>query len=57
MFIAVLDLISRKTGMKDDMKKLLYADDLTLVANGRQELYTGDIGGVVRAVYQTRAEH
>ena len=39
MFIAVLDLISRKTGMKDAMKKLLYADDLTLVANGRQELY------------------
>ena len=38
MFIAVLDLISRKTVMNDAMKKLLYADDLTLVANGRQEL-------------------
>ncbi len=36
--MAVLDLISRKTVMKDAMKKLLYADDLALVANGKQEL-------------------
>ena len=38
LFISVLDLISRKTVMKDAMKKLLYAVDLTLVANGKQEL-------------------
>ena len=38
LFIAVLDLISRKTVMKDATKKLLYADDLALVANGKQEL-------------------
>ena len=38
LFIAVLDLISRKTVMKDAMKKLLYADDMALVANGKQEL-------------------
>ena len=38
LFIAVLDLISMKTVMKDALKKLLYADDLTLVANGKQEL-------------------
>ena len=38
LFIGVLDLISRKTAMKDVMKKLLYADDLALVANGQQEL-------------------
>ena len=38
LFIAVLDLISRKTEVKDAMKKLLYADDLALVANGKQEL-------------------
>ena len=39
LFIDVLDLISsRKTVMKDAMKKLLYADDLALVANGKQEL-------------------
>ena len=38
LFIAVLDLISRKTVMKDAMKKLLYADDLALVVNGKQEL-------------------
>ncbi len=36
MFIAVLDLISRKTVMKDATKKLIYADDLALVANGKQ---------------------
>ena len=35
LFITVLDLISRKTVVKDAMKKLLYA---ALVANGKQEL-------------------
>ena len=54
LFVAVLDLISRKAVMKDAMKKLLYAHDLALAANGRQD--TGDTGGVERAVYQTRAE-
>ena len=38
LFIAVLNLISRKTVMKDAMKKLIYADHLALVANGKQEL-------------------
>ena len=38
LFIAVLDIISRKTVVKDAMKKLLYADGLALVANGKQEL-------------------
>ena len=38
LFISVLDLISRKTVMNDAMKKLLYADDLALVANGKQQL-------------------
>ena len=38
LFISVLDLISINTVMKDAMKKLLYADDLALVANGKQEL-------------------
>ena len=38
LFIAVLDLTSRKTVTKDAMTKLLYADDLALVANGKQEL-------------------
>ena len=38
LFIAVLDRISRKTVVKDAMKKLLYADDLTLVANGNETL-------------------
>ena len=39
LFIAVLYLISRRTVVKDAMKKLLHADDLTLVANGIQELH------------------
>ena len=38
LFIAVLDLISSKTVVKDATKKLLYADNLALVANGKQEL-------------------
>ena len=37
LFISVLDLISRKTVMKAAIKKFLYADDLALVANGKQE--------------------
>ena len=39
LFVAILNLISRKTMMKNAMKKLLYADDLALVANGKQELH------------------
>ena len=39
LFIAVLDLISRKTAVKDVMKKLLYEDDLALVTNGKQQLH------------------
>ena len=39
VFIAVLYLISRKTVVKDATKKLLYADDLALVTNGKQELH------------------
>ena len=56
LFIAVLDLISRKTVVKDVLKRLLYADDLALVANW-QTGATGDTGGVEWAVYQTRAEN
>ena len=38
IIIAVLDLTSKKTITKDAMSKLLYADDLVLAANGKQEL-------------------
>ena len=38
LFIAVLDLVSRKTVVKDAVNKLLYVEDLALVANGKQEL-------------------
>ena len=48
--IAVLDLTSKKTIMKDAMSKLLYADDLVLAANGKQELQETllDSGGQFR---------
>ena len=39
LFKAVVDLIIRKTVMKDAMEKLLYADDLALVVNGKPELH------------------
>ena len=39
LYIAILDLISWKTLVKDAMKKFLYADDLALEANGKQELH------------------
>ncbi len=39
LFIAVQYLISRKTVTKGAMKQLLYAGDLALVANGKQELH------------------
>ena len=54
LFIAVMDLISRKTVVKDAMKKLLYADDLALVTNGKQELQ--ETMEMERFVYQTWAE-
>ena len=38
LFIVVLDLINRNTVVKDSMKKFLYADGLSLVENGNQEL-------------------
>ena len=39
LFISVLDFIlDRKTVTKDAMKKLLYTDELVLVANGKQDL-------------------
>ena len=36
--VVVLALISRKTVMKDSMKKLLYAEYMALVTNGKQQL-------------------
>ena len=39
LFVAVQDIVSRKTVKKDAIRKLLYADDLALVANGKQELH------------------
>ena len=49
--IAILDLTNRKTIMKDAMNTLLYADDLVLVANGKEELQLGDTVG-----YHTMSE-
>ena len=38
LFIVVMELISRKVSMKDTSRKLLYADDLTIVAEDKEEL-------------------
>ena len=38
LFIVVMELISRKVSMKDTSRKLLYADDLVIVAEDKEEL-------------------
>ena len=38
LFIVVVELISRKVSMKDISRKLLYADDLAIVAKDKEEL-------------------
>ena len=38
LFIVVMELISRKVSMKDISRKLLYADDLVIVAEDKEEL-------------------
>ena len=38
LFIIVMELISRKISTTDAMKKIMYADDLAIVAEHREEL-------------------
>ena len=38
LFIVVMELISRKVSMKDISRKLLYADDLAVIAEDKEEL-------------------
>ena len=38
LFIVVMELISRKVSMKDIRRKLLFADDLAIVAEDKEEL-------------------
>ena len=38
LFIVVMELISRKVSMKNTSRKLLYADDLAIVAEDKEEL-------------------
>ena len=38
LFIVVMELISRKVSMEDISRKLLYADDLPIVAEDNEEL-------------------
>ena len=38
LFIVVMELISRKVSMKDTSRKVLYADDLAIVAEDKEEL-------------------
>ena len=56
LFVAVLDLISRKTVVKDAMKKLLYRCGRPGLGGEWQTGATGDTGGVEQFVYQTQAE-
>ena len=44
LFIAVAEIICRKTSTLDIIRKLLYADDLTVVANNEDDLI-GGMGG------------
>ena len=37
-FIAVVELISRKTGKKNLLRKLVYADDLAIEADGEADV-------------------
>ena len=38
LFIMVMELISRKISTKDVLKKVMYADDLAMIADSKQEL-------------------
>ena len=38
LFIMVIELISRKISMKDVPRKMMYADDLAIIAESKQEL-------------------
>ena len=44
LFIVVMELISRKVSMKDTSRKLLYADDLAIVAEDKEETHLPEIG-------------
>ena len=35
----VMELTSRKISMKDDLKKMMYADDMAIIADSKQELH------------------
>ena len=38
MFIVVIELVSRKVSVKDNQRKLLYADDLAVIVESKQEM-------------------
>ena len=38
LFIMVMELISRKISTKDVLRKMMYADDLAIIAESKQEL-------------------
>ena len=39
LFIMVMELISRNVSTKDVLRKMMYADDLVIIAEGKQELH------------------
>ena len=38
LFIMVMEIISRKISTKDILRKMMYADDLAIIAESKQEL-------------------
>ena len=46
LFIVVMDLISRKVSMKYISRKLLYVDDLAIMAEDKEELNESLEGGI-----------
>ena len=38
LFIMVMEIVSRKISTKDILKKMMYADDLAIIAESKQDL-------------------
>ena len=49
LFIMVMEIISRKISTKDILRKMMYADDLTIIAESKQDLEEVLEGGVREA--------
>ena len=52
----VVALISRKISMKDDLRKGMYANDLAMIADTKQELQ-GTVGGMEGGGQEARTDN